>query len=470
MTDSPPIAEDYGFERVPPHSIEAETCVIGSLLLSASDAMPVTQIVTPDDFYRPAHHHIYATIVEMLERGEPIDLVTIKEALLRLDILADVGGIDYVVAIVEGTPSVANAEYYAKIVRDKSILRSAVTACTESVDACFATTAEAEVVLATLTARIYALDQRLHGALDDGDGLIGDAVKANLARFKTIAAGEADPLPPVSTGFAELDAHMLGGPRPGEVLVVAAGPEVGKSMLCLMMAGNVCTRGGGVVYVSAEMKTREIAHRIVSARTGIHNARMLKGDVTEADIEIIGKAYRTMKRKWKMRVVDRALTVQQIGVEARRWAMKWRGLDLIVVDYLQRMKLGRGDTKSERVGDFSCGIKNLALELDVPVVLICQINREGKKAERPPILSDLRDSGSIEDDADYVLMMFQALTQSFRNNSARGYGRVNVSFRKGRNAGHTDWGHEGIHLAVYPHIMCMKDDPLEDRIAAGKVV
>lgn len=462
MTDSPDILPD-DYVRQPPSSIEAETCVIGALVISAADAMPATKIVSVADFYRPAHQIIYQIILDMIDRGEPIDLVTLKESLIKAGKLRAVGGIEYVVQIVEGVPSSYNAEYYAGMVREKAVLRALILECQGAEQAAWLPTADLTEILGTIQGGLYELDYRLHGSRVEGEGLLVEGVRADLLRLGAIKAGQADPDPPMPTGFTDLDRHMDGGLRAGELLVLAAGPEQGKSTLALCIAANVCAiksgSAGRALFISGEMPRGDISRRVVAARTGVSYRHMRVGDVTDDDLDLIGRCCRGMKR-WRFAVVDRGLTVQQIGVEARRWALKWGGLDLIVIDYLQRMRFGAGRDRQVQVSDFSCGVKQLAMSLHVPVLLLAQINREGKKADRPPELFDLRDSGAVEDDADYVLMMHECGAEKPMSpvSQQRSYGRTQVSFRKGRNAGHTAWG--AIWLIWRPWIFRFEDDEL----------
>ena len=415
------------FERVPPHDVVAEQGVLGGMMLSKDAIADVVELLRGNDFYRPAHEFIYEAILDLYGRGEPVDAVTVSAELTKLGDIGRVGGAPYMHTLIASVPTAANAGYYARIVRERAILRRLVEAGTKIVQLGFASEGEVDDVVDQAQAEVYAVTERR--ASEDYQPL-NVLLAGTLDEIEAIGS-RGGTLNGVPTGFKDLD-ELTNGLHPGNMIVIAARPAIGKSTLGLDLARNASIKHGmASVIFSLEMGRNEITMRMLSAeaRVPLHNMR----SGTMSDDEWGRLARRMGEISDAPLFIDDSpnLTLMEIRAKARRLKQR-HGLKLIIIDYLQLMTSGkRVENRQQEVSEFSRQLKLLAKELDVPVVAISQLNRSPEqRADKKPMLSDLRESGSIEQDADMVILLHRE--DQYERDSPR-QGEADLIVAKHRN-------------------------------------
>lgn len=386
----------------PPHSIEAEQSVLGGLMLDADAWDRVVDVVASDDFYRRDHRLIFTAIASLCQEGNPADAVTVSDRLARSGDLEAASGLAYVGALANNTPSAANIAAYAAIVRERAIERRLIGAGGRIAELARGAEPIAERLdrAQALLGEIAMSGAAGHGPLLARDGL-GAVVDAIDARYR---AGGA--LLGLSTGFVDLD-QMLSGLQGGDLVVLAARPSVGKSAMAMQIAEHVAIdlKRPALVF-SLEMSRAALLERIIASRARIDLQRLRLGRLDDGEWTRLTHAVMLLNDAPLLIDDSGQATVAEIRARARR-VRRERGLDLVVVDYLQLVG-GGGDTRAEVVGEISRGLKALAKELGVPVLALSQLNRalEGRN-DRRPRLADLRESGSIEQDADTVVFLYR---------------------------------------------------------------
>ncbi|MEN6506226.1 MAG: replicative DNA helicase [Planctomycetaceae bacterium] len=386
--------------RVPPQSIEAEVCVLGSMMLDAATIDLVVQINKADHFFRPAHAVVFQTLVEMRDAGKAVDLVLLKDELTRRNQLEHVGGTEYLVAMIEGLPSAANAEYYAKIVRDKAILRQIIRAGGDMAAHAFTPDAAAEGVVEEAEKRIFAISS---------DNITAQGVFLGTMlqqTFEKLESHNGRCLLGQPSGYPQLDG-LTSGFQNGDLIILAARPSMGKTSLLLNMAEHMgVVEGKTVALFSLEMSTEQLMQRFLASYARVSLQKMRRGVISAEDWTQLQLAAGDLSTA-RIIIDDSAdLSITQIRGRARRlWAQ--HRIDCIFVDYLQLVRFyGRSENRQTEVAEMSRGLKSLARELKIPVITAAQLNR--KPADRPshrPQMSDLRESGSIEQDADVIALL-----------------------------------------------------------------
>jgi len=399
MTQTPTVPMQWA---VPPHSLEAEACVLGAMMLEPDSVLPVVRrLLDVSDFYRPAHGVIFQAIFRVVDARISVDLVAVKNELDRMGRLAEVGGIEYVLAMAEGVPSAANVEFYAGLVRDKSLLRQTIRAARKLERDAYAGTAVAAEVIGSGQQALYDLARPL--SIGD-EAYVGDASRRVLVNMEAEITHGKPTERRFSSGYPDID-RCIHGLRGGRVVTLAAKTKAGKSMCALNMAFHVAMQGGPVLYISGEMRTTELAERYLSMCAPI-NGDSIKNPrtVRQEDWARIARAGELLD-PLPLRLVGRGLSLSEIGMMARELGTKHgKPTALIVVDYLMRMKLPRARELRERVGEFTRELKNLAMELDACVLLVSQLKRLTDDNAKPS-LHDLKESGDIENDSDAVLLI-----------------------------------------------------------------
>jgi replicative DNA helicase len=424
-TDVP--SEDYG--RQPPQDLAAEQSVLGGMLLSKDAIADVLEKLRPSDFYRPAHQNIYDAILDLYGRGEPADAVTVAAELDRRGLLRRIGGAPYVHTLISTVPTAANAGYYAEIVAEKALLRRLVEAGTRVVQYGYAGAEGADVaeVVDRAQAEMYEVTDR---RLSEDFVPLEDLLQPTMDEIDAIASngGLARGVP---TGFTELD-EVTNGLHPGQMIIVAARPGVGKSTLGLdfMRSCSIKHRLASVIF-SLEMSKSEIVMRLLSAEAKIKLADMRSGRMSDDDWTRLARRMSEISEAPLYIDDSPNLTMMEIRAKARR--LKQRAdLRLVVVDYLQLMSSGkRVESRQIEVSEFSRHLKLLAKELEVPVIAISQLNRgPEQRTDKKPMLSDLRESGSLEQDADMVILLNRP--DAFERDDPRG-GEADLILAKHRN-------------------------------------
>jgi replicative DNA helicase len=393
---------DPARDRTPPQDIAAEQSVLGAMLLSKDAIADVVEVLRPTDFYRPAHESIYDTILDLYARGEPADAVTLCAELTRRGDLVRVGGAPYVHTLVSGVPTAANAGYYAGIVHEKAVLRRLVEAGTRIVAMGYGQEGEVDDVVDAAQAEIYRVTER---RTSDDYLPLSEIIEGTLDELDAIG-GRGGEMAGVPTGFADLDA-LTNGLHGGQLIVVAARPAIGKSTLGLDLARSAAIKHQlPTVIFSLEMGRNEITMRLLSAEAKVALHHMRSGTMTSEDWDRVAR--RTGEVSTAPLFVDDSPNMSLMEIRAKCRRLKQRhGLRLVILDYLQLMSSGkRVESRQVEVSEFSRSLKLLAKELDVPVVAISQLNRgPEQRQDKKPLLSDLRESGSIEQDADMVVLL-----------------------------------------------------------------
>jgi replicative DNA helicase len=389
-------------DRTPPNDVAAEQSVIGAMMLSKDAIADVVEVLREGDFYRPSHQTLFAAVIDLYGRGEPVDAVTVAAELTKAGELGRVGGAPYLHTLVSMVPTAANAGYYARIVREQAILRRLVEAGTRIVHMGYTGTGDVDDMVDRAQAEVYEVtDRRSSEDYLPLSSIMGDA----LSEIEAISnrSGEMVGVP---TGFADLDS-LTNGLHGGQMIIVAARPSLGKSTLGVDFCRSASIKHGLTsVIFSLEMSRSEIVMRLLSAEAQVPLHHMRSGNMTDADWN---------KLAAKMGVVSDAplfiddspnMTLMEIRAKCRRLKQR-HDLRLVVVDYLQLMSSGkRVESRQQEVSEFSRSLKLLAKELDVPVVAISQLNRgPEQRTDKRPMLSDLRESGSLEQDADMVVLL-----------------------------------------------------------------
>ena len=389
------------FERTPPQDVLAEQSVLGGMLLSKDAISEVVEILRERDFYRPAHELIYDAILDLYSRGEPADPVTVSAELTKRGDLTRAGGAPYLHTLISSVPTAANASYYAKIIRERAIMRRLVEAGTKIVQLGYTVEGEVDDAVNQAQAEVHSVTERR--AAEDYIQL-SELLPAAFDEIEKISSGVVGE--GVKTGFKDLDA-LTHGFHPGNMIVLAARPAVGKSTLGLDIARYASIHKGDTsVIFSLEMSRSEITMRMLSAEARVPLNNIRSGALS--DEEWARMARRMGEISEAPLFIDDSpnLSLMEIRAKARRLKQR-HNLKLIVIDYLQLMTSGkRVENRQQEVSEFSRQLKLLAKELNVPVVAISQLNRSPEqRSDKKPMLSDLRESGSIEQDADVVILL-----------------------------------------------------------------
>src|ERR1700676_1836176 len=394
---------DSHLERPLPNNIDAERSILGAILFDNNALNAAVEALKPDDFFIPQHRNIFTRMIALGEAQQAIDLVTLTEELHRHGELEASGGAPYLASLVDGVPRVSNVEHYARIVKEKAMLRNLIHATHNIQQQAFEGDDGADAILDGAESSIFALaEDRVKAGLLP----IKDIVRDNFERLEKIFR-EGKSITGISTGYGELD-KLLSGLQPSELIILAARPSQGKTALALNIAENVAIRGGEPVAIfSLEMSKESLLQRLVASVAQIDAHKFRSGHLSREDWRRMTEALGTISAAplW----IDDAgsISVLEIGAKARR-LMKDKGLKLLIVDYLQLLTArGRFSSRQEEVSSISRGLKGLAKELKIPVLVLSQLTRAPEREERGPQLSDLRESGAIEQDADVVMFIYR---------------------------------------------------------------
>ncbi len=389
------------FDRTPPQDLVAEQSVLGGMLLSKDAIGEVVEILRQRDFYRPAHELIFDVIIDLYGRGEPADPVTVSAELTKRGEIAKVGGAPYLHTLISAVPTAANANYYAKIVRERAIARRLVEAGTKIVQMGYATEGEIDDVVDQAEQEVYQVTERRAG---EDFVQLNTLIPAALDQIEKLQSG--DLAEGIKTGFRDLDG-LTNGFHPGNMIVIAARPAVGKSTLGLDFARNAAIHNKEcAVIFSLEMSRSEITMRMLSAEARVALNNIRSGSLSDDEWSKLARRMGEINDAPLFIDDSPNLSMMEIRAKARRLKQR-HDLKLVVIDYLQLMTSGkRVENRQQEVSEFSRQLKLLAKELHVPVVAISQLNRSPEqRADKKPMLSDLRESGSIEQDADVVILL-----------------------------------------------------------------
>jgi replicative DNA helicase len=391
-------------ERTLPHNLEAERSVLGAILVHNDAFNLAAQIIDSRDFYRDAHRRIFDRMIALNERHDAIDFVTLKEELARNSELDEVGGPAYVASLADGVPRATNVEYYARIVKEKSTLRNLIYAATKIVTNAYEADQESDVILDEAESAIFAVaDDRLKAGFVSMRDLVKDSFPKIELLFeqKRLITG-------VPTGFVDID-EMTRGLQAGDLVIVAARPSMGKTSLVLNIAQYVASLGDQVVgFFSLEMSKESLFLRLLTSEAQIDGHRLMSGAIGGNDYHRISHALEKLN-SMKLFIDDTAnIGVLEMRAKSRRLQAE-HGLSLLVVDYIQLMSgRGRFENRTLELASISRSLKGLAKELNVPIIVLSQLSRAPEsRSDHRPQLSDLRESGALEQDADVVVLIYR---------------------------------------------------------------
>ena len=393
--------------RQAPHSLEAEQAVLGSMLIDGRCINEVVGLVRPDDFYLQTNREIYETIYEMFSYSQPIDPVTVLDKMRERGVFDEQNSPKYLMQLMEITPTAANVKQYAQIVRDKSLLRGLSTAASDIVDTVYEGVGTAQDILEAAEKRIFAIRR---GNAADSLEHVGTILLKVYDRLAELAKSDSD-ISGLSTGLRDLD-KFISGLNNSDLMLLAARPGMGKTSMALNIALNVAKKypKKTVAFFSLEMSKQQLVTRLISNESFVDNKKLVTGRLHPEDWSKIGLAS-TVLNQTDLRVDDNpSLTVAEMNAKCRRL----ENLGLVIIDYLQLMtaaggpvKYG-GENRQQVVSDISRSLKIMAKELNVPVVCLSQLSRANEsRQDKRPMLSDLRESGAIEQDADEVLFLYR---------------------------------------------------------------
>lgn len=395
--------EQFNQHQLPPYSEEAEKAVLGAAILEPSVIDKIAERLKPGDFYRQAHQRLFQVIGEMRENKKPIDLVSLTEELHTRKLLDEVGGVTYLAELSNSVPTTANADFYAKIIEEKAIRRVLIAKASQM--AAQAQEANIEEVITSAQEALQNIQERSVSK----EGRILDIKDMALAEFELIEKQAMNPgISGIPTGFPDVD-KMINGLNPSELFILAGRPAMGKTAFALNLATNVAmNEKKTAVIFSLEMPVGQLLRRMFSAYGNIDSTVIRTGNLNGEDWEKLTMATSAISEA-PIKLIDRAYTLSEIRSDARKLKREYGELGVIVIDYLQLIGVeGNFPTTNERIGHISRSLKLLARELDVPIIALSQLSRAvEQRQDKRPMMSDLRDSGSIEQDADVVAFLYR---------------------------------------------------------------
>jgi replicative DNA helicase len=390
--------------RIPPQNIEAEQAVLGAILLDAESLVTAMERVTSEDFYRGSHQRIYEAMLELAEAQEPVDLVTLTAKLQDKGQLEDVGGVTYLAELARAVPTAANVDYYAQIVEEKSMLRRLIRTATQIVANGYAAGEDVGGLLSEAEQRILEISQR---RTSSGFVSIREVLMEVFEKVEFLfhQKGSSTGIP---SGFTDLD-RMTSGFQRSDLIIVAARPSVGKTAFSLNIAQNVGVRAKETVAIfSLEMGAAQLVQRMLCAEANVDATRMRTGSLEGDDWEKLTMAMGALSEANIYIDDSPSVTVADIRAKCRRLKQE-KGIGMILIDYLQLIQgRGKGDNRQQEVSEISRTLKQIARELNVPVIALSQLSRGvEQRQDKRPMMSDLRESGSIEQDADIVAFLYR---------------------------------------------------------------
>ncbi|MFS8512282.1 MAG: replicative DNA helicase [Planifilum fulgidum] len=390
-------------DRLPPHSLEAERAVLGAILMDPQALTLVAERLRPDDFYRQGHQRLFQAMLNVAEQGEPIDLVTVTEELQKTKQLEEVGGVTYLTELADSVPTSAHVDHYARIVEEKAILRRLIRTATQIASAGYAGGDDVAEIIDEAERKILDISQR---RIRKAFLPIRDLLMDTYERIEQMHENQGE-LTGIPTGFPDLD-RMTSGLQRSDLIILAARPSMGKTAFALNLAQNVALHAGETVAIfNMEMPAIQLVQRMLSAEGNIDAQVFRTGNLGEEDWEKLTMAIGTLAEVPIFIDDTPGLTVFDIRAKLRRLQAE-HGLGLVVIDYLQLIRGRGGESRQQEISEISRSLKLLARELNVPVIALSQLSRAvEQRQDKRPMLSDLRESGSIEQDADIVAFLYR---------------------------------------------------------------
>jgi len=391
------------WSKIPPQNIEAEQSVLGSMLLSRDAIIDVSEIIKADDFYKESHKKLFDVMMEMFEKDIPVDLVTVVDELRKRNMLEAIGGIDYIASLSSNVITTANVSYYAKLIKEKATLRRLIEASSEIMELSYEGD-DVETVLDIAEQKIFDIAQ---GRNTTNFSPIKDVLMNTFYKIEELYKNKGQ-LTGIPSGFPDLDLKTAGF-QPSDFILVAARPSMGKTSFALNIAQNAALLTGlPVAIFSLEMSKEQLVNRLICSTANIDSQKLRTGNLDEDDWMKLAAAM-TPLSKAPIYIDDTpGIGVMDIRAKCRRLKLE-KGLGLVMIDYLQLMQgRGKAENRQQEISEISRSLKSLARELNVPVITLSQLSRAPEsRSDHRPILSDLRESGAIEQDADIVMFLYR---------------------------------------------------------------
>ncbi|MFH2000734.1 MAG: replicative DNA helicase [Planctomycetota bacterium] len=437
--------EERMLETILPNSQEAEMAVLGSMILDRETIGDVLLVLQGDDFYSNVHKDIYEQLLKLYEENSALDILILKEQLDRAGILDRIGGAEYLITLAETVPSAANAEHYAQIVRQKAVLRRLIRTATEIIQESRKNPEDVGQLLDEAEQKIFEIADR--GQSSDTES-IQELLKVTLQKIDSMQQTDAGRITGIPTRYPDLD-EKLDGLHPSELLIIAARPSMGKTSFALNIADNVASTGEkrGVLIFSCEMAREQIAQNMLCANARIDAHRMRRGNLNENDWQELPLAAERLSNAPIFIDDTPGISVMGLRAKARRLCAR-HGIKVIIVDYLQLLNAGRRvESRQMEITFISQSLKHLARELKVPVIALSQLNRAvDSRTDKRPLMADLRESGSIEQDADVIMFLYR--DEYYNGTTPDNQNKAEVNVAKQRN------GPTGkIELLFFPQYM-----------------
>lgn len=423
-------------EKVPPQNLDAEQSVLGAMLIDKEAVVKAVENLRPDDFYRDANGHIFAAILNLFDRGEAVDLITLTEELRQSGSLDQVGGVSYVAALANSVPTAANIEHYARIVEEKSLLRRLISVSTRIAQLGY----EAEEDIISLLDRaeqmVFELSQRkTHASFVS----LKTVLMSTFERIEFLHQNKGS-ITGVPSGFSNLD-KLTSGFQPSDLIIVAARPAMGKTSLCLNVAQHASVRKKLPVAVfSLEMSKEQLVTRMLCGEAMVDQQKVRTGQLSDEDWQNLTKASGPLSQAPMFIDDSPGISVVEMRAKCRRLKSE-HGLSMVVIDYLQLMQTGRkSENRQQEISEISRSLKGLARELHVPVIALSQLSRAvEQRQDKKPMMSDLRESGSLEQDADLVMFIYR--DEYYREDSEkRGIAEIIISKQRNGPTGSVELG------------------------------
>lgn len=395
--------------KVPPHSIEAEQSVLGSMLISPDSWDKVTEILIESDFYNQSHKIIFAAIIRLLEKNQPVDIITVSEALEQTEQLDDAGGLAYVGELAKNTPSAANVVAYAEIIKEQAVRRELIGAANDISEASFNPEGrDSTDILDLAETKVFEIAEK-RTTQSEGPQTLKTVLGATIDRIDALSKAGSE-ITGVTTGYSDLD-KMTSGLQRSDLIIVAARPSMGKTTFAMNLCENaMLSQDKPVLVFSLEMPSEQIMMRMLASVGRVNQTSVRTAQLDDEDWVKLSDAMKLMAEKNNLYIDDSSgLTPMDVRTRARKIARDHGGISLIMVDYLQLMRAPAfADNRTLEIAEISRSLKALAKELECPVVALSQLNRSlEQRADKRPINSDLRESGSIEQDADLIMFIYR---------------------------------------------------------------
>lgn len=422
------MAQEDEFKVVIPNNPEAERSVIGSMLLSSEAVDEAQEILKEEDFYNRQLGTLFSVICDMHEGGGAVDVVTLMNRLRDMNVTPELSSPEYIRSLMEAVPYSTNVADYARIVADKSALRQLIRMCEETIGSCYQSEKPLTEIMNDAEQRIFRVTQRGYGRQFVP---IGEIVMQALDNIEKASKTDGN-VTGIPTGFTELD-YKTAGLQNSDLILIAARPSMGKSALALSLAENVTRKGYGVALFSLEMSSEQLVKRLFSMKSHVDSQSIRTGEMTDKEWEDLIEGAGELGRSRLIIDDTPGITVAELRSRCRKYKME-HGLDLIMIDYLQLMtgsSVRASDSRQQEVSDISRSLKALARELNVPVIALSQLSRAVEsRPDHRPMLSDLRESGAIEQDADIVMFIYR---DEYYNKDSEKKGVAEIIIAKQRN-------------------------------------